>query len=326
MVLPACACTVQGMLIVLLSLALLALFVTPFVGAVFIVKQNTVAVVTTFGKYTRVARTGLNIKIPFVQKVQSRISVQNRSMELQFQAITQDQANVYFKAMLLFSVANDAEETIKSVAFKFIDQESLFTALVKTVEAITRGFVATKKQSEILGLRNEIVKETKNNLDETLSDWGYHLVDLQLNDITFDEVITTSMAKVVASQNLQRAAEFEGAATYIRITKEAAANGEAIKIEAAAEAEASQRRGEGVRMFRREVAQGLAQATQALTDSGANENILMFAMWTETIRDAAAQGKGNVIFLDGSVDGMQDSLRKLMAFNQAAGNREQSAS
>lgn len=316
----------QGMLSVLLSLALLALFVAPFVGAVFIVKQNTVAVVTTFGKYTRVARAGLNIKVPFVQKVQSRISVQNRSIELQFQAITQDQANVYFKAMLLFSVANDAEETIKSVAFKFIDQESLFTALVKTVEAITRGFVATKKQSEILGLRNEIVKETKNNLDDTLSDWGYHLVDLQLNDITFDEVITTSMAKVVASQNLQRAAEFEGAATYIRITKEASANGEAIKIEAAAEAEASQRRGEGVRMFRREVAQGLAQATQALTDSGANENILMFAMWTETIRDAAAQGKGNVIFLDGSVDGMQDSLRKLMAFNQAAGNREQSAS
>lgn len=326
MVLSAYACTVQGMLIVLLSLALLALFVAPFAGAVFIVKQNTVAVVTTFGKYTRVARAGLNIKIPFVQKVQSRISVQNRSIELQFQAITQDQANVYFKAMLLFSVANDAEETIKSVAFKFIDQESLFTALVKTVEAITRGFVATKKQSEILGLRNEIVKETKDNLDDTLSDWGYHLVDLQLNDITFDEVITTSMAKVVASQNLQRAAEFEGAATYIRITKEASANGEAIKIEAAAEAEASQRRGEGVRMFRREVAQGLAQATQALTDSGANENILMFAMWTETIRDAAAQGKGNVIFLDGSVDGMQDSLRKLMAFNQAAGNREQSAS
>lgn len=313
------------MLTLISVLILLVIVLTPAFGTLFIVKQNTVAVITTFGKYTRVARTGLNIKIPFIQKVQSRISIQNRSIELQFQAITQDQANVYFKAMLLFSVANDAEETIKSVAFKFIDQESLFTALVKTVEAITRGFVATKKQSEILGLRNEIVKETKNNLDDTLSDWGYHLVDLQLNDITFDEVITTSMAKVVASQNLQRAAEFEGAATYIRITKEASANGEAIKIEAAAEAEAAQRRGEGVRMFRREVAEGLAQATQVVASSGANENILMFAMWTETIRDAAAQGKGNVIFLDGSVDGMQDSLRKLMAFNQNAANQEQNA-
>ena len=76
-------------------------------------------------------------------------------------------------------------------------------------------------------------------------------------------------------------------------------------------------------MFRREVAEGLAQATQVVSSSGANENILMFAMWTETIKDAVALGKGNVIFLDGSVDGMQDSLRKLMAFNQNAANQEQ---
>ena len=310
-------------MLTLVSPILIILAMFPFIGGVFLVKQNTVAVVTTFDKYTRVARAGLNFKIPFVQKVQSRISIQNRSIELQFQAITQDQANVYFKAMLLFTVANDAEDTVKSVAFKFIDQESLFTALVKTVEAITRGFVATKKQSEILGLRNEIVKETKDNLDDTLSDWGYRLIDLQLNDITFDEVITTSMAQVVASQNLQRAAQFEAAATYVVITKEAEARGEATKIEAAAEAEASQRRGEGVRMFRREVAEGLAQATQVVSSSGANENILMFAMWTETIKDAVALGKGNVIFLDGSVDGMQDSLRKLMAFNQNAANQEQ---
>jgi len=308
-------------LLVLAALAIvgLAVLILPF--GIFVVPQGTVAVITTFGKYSRISRPGLSYRIPIVQRIQSRVSVQNRSMELSFQAITQDQANVYFKAMLLFATADDAEETIKRVAFKFIDAESLLTALVRTVEAITRGFVATKKQSEILGLRAEIVAEAKSNLDDTLAEWGYHLIDLQLNDITFDEMITTSMAKVVASQNLQRAAEFEGQALYIRRTKEAEAEGEAVKIEAKAEAEAAQRRGEGVRMFRQEVAAGLADAARTVNAAGADENLVLFAMWTETIRDTVERSKGNVIFLDGSVQGMEDALKRLTALQQLEANR-----
>jgi regulator of protease activity HflC (stomatin/prohibitin superfamily) len=291
--------------------------------AIFVVRQGTVAVITTFGRYSRIVRPGLGFRIPIAQKIQSRISVQNRSMELAFQAITQDQANVYFKAMLLFSVKDDAEDTIKRVAFRFIDQESLTIALVRTVEAITRGFVATKKQAEILGLRAEIIAEAKNHLDDTLADWGYHLIDLQLNDITFDEVITESMAKVVASANLRAAAVNEGEALYIKRTKEAEAEGAAIQIAAKAEAEAAQRRGEGVRKFRAEVAAGLADATKAVQDAGANENLVMFAMWTETVRDAVERGNGNVIFLDGSPSGMEETLRRMTALQQL-GNQDQS--
>jgi regulator of protease activity HflC (stomatin/prohibitin superfamily) len=294
---------------------LLALLVAVAVFCAFgltVVRQGTVAVITTFGKYTRIMRAGLGFYVPFIQKVQSRISVQNRSMELSFQAITQDQANVYFKAMLLFSVTDDNEETIKRVAFKFINEAQLTVALVRTVEAITRGFVATKKQSEILGLRAEIISEAKSRLDDTLAEWGYHLIDLQLNDITFDDVITASMAKVVASQNLQRAAVNEGEALYIMRTKEAEAEGAAIKIAAEAEALAAKRRGEGVRMFREEVASGLAEAAKTVNAAGADEALVMFAMWTETIRDTAERGKGNVIFLDGSISGMEQSIRHLI--------------
>jgi prepilin-type processing-associated H-X9-DG protein len=259
-------------------------------------------------------RPGLNFVTPFIEKVHSRVSVQNRSIELSFQAITQDQANVYFKAMLLYSVMNDGEETIKAVAFKFINEESLLTALVRTVEAVTRGFVATKKQAEILGLRSEIVAEAKNILDDSLSTWGYHLIDLQLNDITFDGVITQSMAQVVASANLKAAAVNEGDALLIRKTKEAEAEGAAIRIAADAEALAAQKRGEGLRMFRHEVTRGLADAAQQLQAVGADEGMVLFAMWTETVRQVAEQGKGNVIFLDGSVDGAEKSLKQLMAF------------
>ena len=163
------------------------------------VTQGSVAVTTVFGKYKRTLRPGLSVVTPFIERIHRRISVQNRAVELQFQAITQDQANVYFTAMMVYAVINESEDTIKNVAFKFVSEKDFLTALVRSVEGSTRGFVATMRQAEILGLRGEIVSEVKENLDVTVETWGYHLIDLQLNDITFDAAITTSMAQVVAS-------------------------------------------------------------------------------------------------------------------------------
>ena len=104
------------------STIIIALIVLSFVGGLFVtVNQGTVSVVTMFGKYRRIMYPGLNFKIPFFEVIFRRVSVQNQSVELQFQAITQDQANVNFKALLLYSVIDQTEATIKDVAFKFID-------------------------------------------------------------------------------------------------------------------------------------------------------------------------------------------------------------
>ena len=110
------------------------------------VQQGTVAVITIFGKYRRVLRPGLNFRIPFIEKIFRRISYQNRSIELKFQAITQDQANVNFAAMLLYSVLNNDDHTIQNVAFKFMDERNFMQALIRSVEGSVRAFVATKKQ------------------------------------------------------------------------------------------------------------------------------------------------------------------------------------
>ncbi|MFN3445329.1 MAG: SPFH domain-containing protein, partial [Bacteroidia bacterium] len=125
------------------------------------VQQGTVSVLTMFGKYRRILYPGLNFRIPLLEVIFKKISVQNRSIELDFQAITQDQANVYFKAMLLYSVVDNKEETLKNVAFKFVNERDFMTALIRTIEGGIRGFVATKKQAEILSLRKEIVEYVK---------------------------------------------------------------------------------------------------------------------------------------------------------------------
>lgn len=282
------------------------------------VKQGTIAVITMFGKYRRILHPGLNFRIPFLEAIFSRVSIQNRAIEMEFQAITQDQANVYFKAMLVYSVLDSNEETIKNVAFKFMDEKNFTQALIRTIEGSVRGFVATKKQAEILLLRREIVDDVKDSLDNTLETWGFHLIDLQLNDIMFDAEITASMAKVVASNNLKAAAENEGQALLITKTKAAEAEGNAIKIAATAEREAAQLKGQGLALFREEVAKGMTEAAEKMREANLDTSLILFSMWTESIKEFAEKGQGNVIFLDGSTEGMQKSIQQMMAMNSIA--------
>lgn len=285
------------------------------------VKQGTIAVITIFGKYRRLLRPGLSLKIPLIEVIHSRISIQNRSVELSFQAVTQDQANVYFKAMLLYSVLDQQEETIKNVAFKFVDSNNLMQALIRTIEGSIRAYVATQKQANVLAQRNEIVEHVKHQIDQVLESWGYHLQDLQLNDITFDEEIMRSMSRVVASNNLKAAAENEGQALLITKTKGAEADGNAIKIAATAEREAAQLRGQGIALFREEVAKGMTNAAHEMQQANLDTSVILFTMWTEAIKQFAEYSEGNVIFLDGSTEGMNNTMKQMMAMQQSRANQ-----
>ncbi len=300
--------------VILLAFAVLGCFVT--------VQQGSIGVITMFGKYRRIMRPGLNFKIPFLEQIYKKISIQNRSVELSFQAITVDQANVYFKSMLLYAVQNEQEETIKRVAFKFISDKDLMQSLVRTVEGSIRAFVASKRQAEILTLRKEIVLYVKDQIDAALEDWGYHLIDLQINDITFDTAIIESMSRVVASNNLKAAAENEGQALLITKTKSAEAEGNAIKIAAEAERLAAQLRGQGVALFREEVAKGMSQAAAEMKQANLDTNVILFSMWVEAVKNFAEYGKGNVIFLDGGSDGMEKTMKQIMAMQQMGDNKK----
>jgi regulator of protease activity HflC (stomatin/prohibitin superfamily) len=290
-------------------------------SGLFTINQGTIGVITRLGKYAGIKRPGINWKIPFIDQIYKRVSIQNRSVELEFQAVTLDQANVYFKSMLLYSVLNVDEETIKNVAFKFISDKDLMQALIRTVEGSIRAFVSTKKQAEVLNVRRDIVENVKEQVDLQLESWGYHLQDLQINDITFDEAIISSMSKVVASNNLKAAAENEGQALLITKTKAAEAEGNAIKIAAEAERQAAQLRGQGVALFREEVARGMSSAASEMKQANLDTNVILFSMWVEAIKNFAEYGKGNVIFLDGSSDGMEKTMRQIMAMQQLQDNK-----
>jgi len=261
------------------------------------VSQSTVAVVTVFGKYHRIMREGLNFKMPW-EVVHYRLSLQNRALQLEFQAITQDQANVKFATMVLYAVAAAEEEAIKKAVFSFASPQEFQLALQRTIDGSIRQFVATQKQSDILGMRAEIVEHTKKNLDEVVLNWGYVVRDIQITDMTFDKEVIDSMARVVSSKNLLAAASNEGAALLVKRTKDAEAEAAYKTIGAEADRKASALRGEGLALFRKNIAVGMKDAAESLRAAGVDNRFLLFLEYTDALKYVSDHAQGKVIFMD----------------------------
>lgn len=278
-----------------------------------IIKQGHIGVVTRFGRYDRIMQPGLSLKLPLMESVCKRVSIQNQSIELEFEAISLDQAYVNFKSLIVFAAQDSTEETIKKIAFRFIDDKSFMQTLVRSVESSIRAFVAKKKQAEILVLRAEIIGAVKDHLEESLNSWGYHLLGLQINDISFDEAIMRSMSQVVSSNNMKLAAENEAQAQYLIKTRAAEAEARSIQVKAGAERDASLLKGEGNARFREQVAQGLANAGKVMESGGVPPGFMLFTMWLDGMKYISEHGKGNVMFFDGSNEGLERTMRQMQA-------------
>lgn len=296
------------------AIALAALGFLLFIGmSATTIKQGSVGVVTRFGKYQRLMLPGLNFKLPLLESVFRKVSVQNQSIELEFEAISLDQANVNFKSLIVFAAQNQTEETIKKIAFRFIDERSFMQTLVRSIEGSIRSYVANKKQAEILVLRAEIIGAVVDQLEESLNSWGFHLLDLQINDISFDEAIMRSMSQVVSSNNMKMAAANEAEAQYLIKTRAAEAESRAIQVKAEADRNAYNLKGEGNARFREQVAQGLANAGKIMDSGGVPPGFMLFTMWLDGMKYVAEHGKGNVMFFDGSNEGMERTIKQMQA-------------
>jgi len=285
--------------------------------SIVLIKQGHVGVITRFGKYHRMLPPGINLKWPLFDSVFNKISTQHRSIELEFQAISLDQANVNFKSLILFAARDEEEYTLKKIAFRFIDEKSFMQTLIRSIEGSIRSFVATKKQSEILTLRQDIVHAVVEHLEESLNHWGFHLLDLQINDISFDEAIMRSMSQVVSSNNMKAAAENEAQAQYIIKTRAAEAEAKAIRVKAEAEKDAINLKGEGNALFREKIAGGLASAGNIMEAAGVDPSFMLYTMWLDTMKNVAATSHGNILSFDGSMDGFEKTLKQMQLVNKS---------
>ena len=275
--------------------------------------EGHVGIVSRFGRFKRTITPGFNFISP-LDKVQV-LSVQNRAIELEFQAITFDQASVYFNCTILFSVIGTNDDMVKRAVYSFASQQEFRLSVQRLLEDETRAYVATKRQAEMIGISQDVVIKIKQNVDAKIEQWGYQVEDLRYNNLHFDEVVTASMARVVAAVNERDAAENEGEALLIRKVKEAEAEGEFVRIQAEAERTAWKLRGQGLSEFRQEVSKGVHIAVKELTTAGLDPNYLLFFMYTESLKYIAENSNaGSTLFIDNSPSAPNTIMQQMAAF------------
>lgn len=122
-----------------------------------------------------------------------------------------------------------------------------------------------------------------------------------------------SMSQVVSSNNMKLAAENEAQAQYLIKTRAAEAEARSIQVKAEAERDASLLKGEGNARFREQVAQGLANAGKVMESGGVPPGFMLFTMWLDGMKYISEHGKGNVMFFDGSNEGLERTMRQMQA-------------
>jgi regulator of protease activity HflC (stomatin/prohibitin superfamily) len=168
-------------------------------------------------------------------------------------------------------------------------------------------------------LRGEIVHEVNAHIEQELNDWGFHLINLQINDISFDEAIMRSMAQVVASNNMMRAAQNEAEAQFITKTRVAEAEAQAKRVVASADKDADKLRGEGNSLLRQQVAAGLAEAGKIMEKNSVDPSFMLYTMWLDAMKYVVANSHGNILSFDGSMEGFEKTMRQMTQL-RATGN------
>jgi regulator of protease activity HflC (stomatin/prohibitin superfamily) len=276
---------------------------------IYIVPQNYVAIIETLGKYSQTTNAGLNIKIPFLQKVASKIylGVLNRSFELD--AVTKDKVLVTIKANLTYSI------DYTNVTKYYYGLRQPDKTMVAYVENYTRSFVAQETHEQMLERREEITDYLLKHLSEKLLEYGIKIHGFQIMDIVFPTEITDAMSRVVASQRLKEAALNEAEAKKIRVVKQAEADKDASVL-----------RGEGIAGEREAIIRGLEDSIDEMRKfkDVSTQDIMDFIMETlklDVMKQIGASPNTKVLFTDTDYSGKtgkNDLIQAIVSANEAS--------
>ncbi len=268
-----------------------------------IVKQNTVLVVEWFGKYRRIMTAGLNLKVPFFERIANTVSLRQRNFSITGKYPSADKVIVDITTNLIFAV-NSSEEGIKRFTYALQDQNQSIGAII---ENSMRTYIAKETHEGILEKKEELASHIQNDLAKQFEEWGMLINSFQITNVNFPTVITDAMSEVVASQQLRRAAENKGEATKIQAIKEAEAERERKRLQ-----------GEGIAMEREAIAEGLRRSVETVQQATHQSSveimaILSLTQYLDTMKSIGMTPNSKVVFMDTQVGKTGDLMRQLMA-------------
>ncbi|TNF72625.1 MAG: SPFH domain-containing protein [Bacteroidetes bacterium] len=281
-----------------LPVILVGLFI--LISSFFVVKQQTAAVIERFGRFQSIRNSGLQMKIPLVDRISGRLSLKIQQLDVIVETKTLDDVFVKLKVSVQYVV-------IKSKVYEaFYKLEYPHEQITSYVFDVVRAEVPKMKLDDVFVKKDDIAIAVKSELQDAMLDYGYDIIKTLVTDIDPDAQVKAAMNRINAAEREKIAAQFEGDAARILMVEKAKA-----------EAESKRLQGQGIADQRREIARGLEESVEVLNKVGINSQeasaLIVVTQHYDTLQAIGEETNTNLILLPNSPQAASDMLNNMVA-------------
>jgi regulator of protease activity HflC (stomatin/prohibitin superfamily) len=271
-----------------------------FLSSFFTVKQQTAVIIERFGKFLSIRQSGLQLKIPLIDRIAGRVNLKIQQLDVIIETKTKDNVFVKLKVSVQFMVV---KETVYDAFYKLEYPHDQITSYVFDV---VRAEVPKLKLDDVFERKDDIAVAVKRELNEAMTTYGYTIINTLVTDIDPDIQVKNAMNRINAADREKTVAEFEAEASRIRIVAKAQAEAESKKLQ-----------GQGIADQRREIARGLVESVDVLNKVGINSQeasaLIVVTQHYDTLQAIGADTNSNLILLPNSPQAGSDMLNNMVA-------------
>jgi len=282
--------------------------------AIFVVRQQTFAILERWGKFKRVVGPGIHLKVPIMDRVAGKVSIRVQELNVSIKTKTND--NVFVDLLIAVQYFVDGEDKVWDAFYRLTNPKAQMESWIfDNVRAKVPGMIL----DSVFENKEEIAKEIEESLSARLSEYGYKLVRALVNDIQPDKGVADAMNEINRQQRLRVAAEHEGEAKKIIVIKEAEADARSKELS-----------GEGIAKQRIAIVAGLRESVKDASDAlGVNaEGVMTLVLMTQyydMLTDVGKNSRTNTIMLPhtpGAVGELQKQIIASIETSKATGAAE----
>jgi regulator of protease activity HflC (stomatin/prohibitin superfamily) len=301
------------------AMLFVALAVITVLAGAKMVPQGSAWTVERFGRYTKTLKPGLNIIVPYIDRIGHKVNMMETVLEIVPQdVISSDNAMVTTDAVCFYQV-----QFAEKAAYEVSNREQAMQNLVMTN---IRAVIGSMELDAMLSSRDRINAELLNKVDEATTHWGIKVTRIEIKDIAPSHDLVESMARQMKAEREKRATVLEAEGQRQAAIQVAEGQKQALILQAEGELEAAMRQAEA----RERLAEAEAKATQLVSkaiDEGNSQAINYFiaTKYTEALGQLAASPNNKVMMIPleaasliGSIAGIAELVRQPGKADEAA--------
>ena len=269
-------------------------------SAIFIVKQQTAAIIERFGRFQSIRQSGLQLRIPVVDRIAGRLSLKIQQLDVIVETKTKDDVFVKLKVSVQYMVIKD------KVYDAFYKLDYPHDQITSYVFDVVRAEVPKMRLDDVFERKDDIAIAVKSELNDAMVNYGYDIIKTLVTDIDPDLQVKEAMNRINASEREKIAAQYEGDAARILIVEKAKA-----------EAESKRLQGQGIADQRREIARGLEESVEVLNKVGINSQeasaLIVVTQHYDTLESFGEETNTNLILLPNSPQAGSEMLNNMVA-------------